>query len=513
MNQVEILESPVKSENDKKEYRALKLSNGLRVLLIRKVEETGSDNEILAAANMLVGVGSFDDPPNIGGLAHFLEHMLFMGSEKYPEESGYNDFVTANGGSNNAMTENEHTTYFFSVTETSFSEALDRFAQQFISPLLLKDALQRERESVDSEFQMASKDDYVRLGAFLKTLVNLSHPASTFDYGNLTTLKDDITDDELFDSIREFFKKYVANNMFLTVQSNRALDELQELVVSTFSGLKRGEIAKRSSKSVDEIFKPEFHTKMFFVKPKTEKNVLCLTWHVDSILPFFKCRPLSYIKAIFDNDGEGGIANYLRENNLTFSCSLEDEFNVFSANSMFTYVKFQVELTEFGSENVGKVLEAIFSYLLMMKESSVEDHRRLYNDYKAKTEMSFKFHKELDAESNVGLGSFGTKYFDEKNVLKSHFAYQQFDEKVVCDFINALNERKFNLTILTTKHETFDKKEKYFNVEYDEIDFPEKYQKLWDERKLKSEFFLQKPNPFTATSFEIFVNEDESPVS
>lgn len=114
-SEVEVLESPIKSEGDKKEYRLIRLPNGLKSLLIKKNDEGVSDNEILAAANMTVGVGSFDEPANIGGLAHFLEHMLFMGSEKYPEESGYNQFISANGGTDNAMTENEFTTYFFDV--------------------------------------------------------------------------------------------------------------------------------------------------------------------------------------------------------------------------------------------------------------------------------------------------------------------------------------------------------------------------------------------------------------
>lgn len=114
--EVQVLESPIKSEGDKKEYRVIKLPNGLKALLIKKNEEKTSESEILAAANLTVGVGSFDEPPNIGGLAHFLEHMLFMGSEKYPEESSYNQFISANGGSDNAMTENEFTTYFFDVS-------------------------------------------------------------------------------------------------------------------------------------------------------------------------------------------------------------------------------------------------------------------------------------------------------------------------------------------------------------------------------------------------------------
>ena len=49
--------------------------------------------EKLAACALCVGVGSFSDPVDIPGLAHFVEHMVFMGSEKYPQENGFDEFI------------------------------------------------------------------------------------------------------------------------------------------------------------------------------------------------------------------------------------------------------------------------------------------------------------------------------------------------------------------------------------------------------------------------------------
>lgn len=510
---VEILTPPVKPESDKKEYRAIKLPNGLQAILIRRIEEDGSENEINAAAALVVGIGSYDEPSSIGGLAHFLEHMLFMGSQKFPEESGYNDFISANGGSNNAMTDNEKTAYFFDVAEKSFPEALDRFGQQFVAPLLNKNAIQRERESVDSEFQMAQKSDDIRLNALCKSLAISSHPVSFFDYGNSTTLKENINDDDLYEAVLDFFKKYIANNMFLSVQSNRDLDELQRIVVEIFSAVKSGEVPVRPQLSPSEIFKPEFHTKMFYVKPIAEKNEVVLTWNMNSVIPHYKCRPLNYIEVIFDNDGEGGLANFLREKNFATSVSFENSSDAVTVHSMFTQVKLSVSLTDMGLENVGQVLEAIFSYLLMLKETSVEEHRRLYEVYKTKEETSFKFFREQESSVNVMSTAFGLKTYSSLDAIKGHRVYQEFDNEVISEYINAMNQRNFNLVIMTKNHEKFDKTEKYFGVEYDEIDFPEKYQKLWDERQANPEFFLEKSNPFTATNFDIFVNEAESPVS
>ena len=53
-----------------------------------------SDAEKLAAAALSIRVGGFQDPEDLSGFSHFLEHMVFMGSEKYKSENEFDDFVT-----------------------------------------------------------------------------------------------------------------------------------------------------------------------------------------------------------------------------------------------------------------------------------------------------------------------------------------------------------------------------------------------------------------------------------
>jgi len=137
----DVLEGPdlngSRSPYDKKLYRQIILSkNGLRVVLISDTvamgmkpkqpfnsfddddeedseeemedssEEDDEEEEIRkAAAAMVVGVGSYFDPPYAQGLAHFLEHMLFMGTTKYPQENAYDAFMSKYGGSDNAYTD------------------------------------------------------------------------------------------------------------------------------------------------------------------------------------------------------------------------------------------------------------------------------------------------------------------------------------------------------------------------------------------------------------------------
>lgn len=503
MNKFEVLETPIKSEGDKKNYRLIKLPNGLKALLIMKNEaEDGGSNgngEEIAAAQLTVNIGSFDDPPKAMGLAHFLEHMVHMGSEKYPVENSFSSFLVANGGNNNATTSSEYTSYHFQVAEKAFPEALYIFAQQFISPLLHKNAMQREREAVDSEYQMATSNDFILIENIYKNLIHKTHPASQFDCGNLKSLKDDINDDDLNYELKRLHAKYVGSKMYLAVQSKRSLDKLQEIIVKCFSGVRRS----------DEIFEPKFYDKIYYMKPKTSRKSLILTWTLPSIRKFYKCSPFEYISQVFENDEEGGLSYYLKNTLLITYIYFYVHKSSFGGNSLFCLPRIMVELTDKGLENIEKILESIFSFLLMLKETSIEDHRRAYNESRESSEVDFKFYTEKDALKNVRSVTTPMAEFEDRDVLRGNSIYQDFDESIVSYCINAINEKKFNLMIVNDKHESFSKREKHFGAEYDEQDFPEAFQKLWDERKLNPSFFLEKPNPFKAKNFEIFTKEDE----
>eukprot|EP00345_Euplotes_harpa_P014178 CAMPEP_0168345374 /NCGR_PEP_ID=MMETSP0213-20121227/17517_1 /TAXON_ID=151035 /ORGANISM="Euplotes harpa, Strain FSP1.4" /LENGTH=110 /DNA_ID=CAMNT_0008353581 /DNA_START=123 /DNA_END=452 /DNA_ORIENTATION=- len=108
---------------------------------------------------MDVGVGAALDPKDTPGLAHFLEHMLFMGTEKYPIANEYDDFVLNNGGYLNAYTNNINTNFHFSIANESLEQGLDIFSHVFISPLLDKDCIEKEMNAVNSEHEKNLQSD------------------------------------------------------------------------------------------------------------------------------------------------------------------------------------------------------------------------------------------------------------------------------------------------------------------------------------------------------------------
>ena len=182
--QDDVSNQPVVSPMDDRRYRALTLDNGLQVLLI-------SDPATQKAAAALdVYVGSGDNPEGRGGLAHFLEHMLFLGTEKYPDPAEYEQYITEHGGNRNAYTSFDHTNYFFDINADYLPEALDRFAQFFVSPNLDAEYVDREMNAVQAEYQMGLNNDGRRGLDVLQALMNPEHPYSQFSVGSLESLAD-----------------------------------------------------------------------------------------------------------------------------------------------------------------------------------------------------------------------------------------------------------------------------------------------------------------------------------
>lgn len=249
------------------------------------------------------------------------------------------------------------------------------------------------------------------------------------------------------------------------------------------------------------------------MKPKTAQKWLTLSWALPSVQKNYKCAPLEYIASIFDNDGDGGLASYLIEQRLISNLTSYTHKSSYSGNSQFCMRKCLINLTDLGANNIEKILEMVFSYLLMIKETPIEDHRRLYNELKQSREITFKYHSESSALTNVQSLITPMMLYDDVDILQGSNIFQNFDGKVISDIIELLNRRKFNTLIINNEREHYNKKEKYYEVEYDDQDFPENYQRLWDERVLNSNFHLAEPSPLKATNFEIFENSEDSPVS
>ncbi|KAJ2797037.1 metalloprotease, partial [Coemansia guatemalensis] len=219
------------SAKDKRDYRLVRLPNNMVAICISDV------NAKTAAVSLSVGAGSYADPSDTLGLAHLLEHMLFLGSTKYPEDGGLHAFITNNSGWCNAYTSGAGTFYCFDFDNGVLDEALDRISSCFIEPLLRADAIGRETNVVDSEYQSKLTNDYRRQFVLQASLSNPNHPYSRFRTGNCSTL-DSSDPESLRKKVVDFYNRYYSADIIkLVVSGNYSLDELTEMAVARFSAV------------------------------------------------------------------------------------------------------------------------------------------------------------------------------------------------------------------------------------------------------------------------------------
>ncbi|OQR89266.1 insulin-degrading-like enzyme, metalloprotease family M16A [Achlya hypogyna] len=214
------------SAMDSREYGSFTLPNGLDVVVVSdpKTEQ--------AAAAMAVGVGFLADPDDIPGLAHFCEHMLFLGTASYPDENAFQSFISAHCGSTNAYTTSIHTTFYFDIAPPHLEVALDYFSAFFTSPLFTQSATEREMQAVASEHAANLQSDAWRHQQVLRAVGNQHHAYSKFGTGTAETLNQPHVRDAL---LAHYATYYTAGRMKLVVCGQEDVAELRAMVTARFS--------------------------------------------------------------------------------------------------------------------------------------------------------------------------------------------------------------------------------------------------------------------------------------
>ena len=213
--------SIIKSKNDKNIYYTNILPNKLKYLIINDPECDRS------ACSLNIKIGSSSHSNEIEGLAHCLEHCLFLGTEKYPEKDAFDDFLTKNSGDSNAYTTIENVNFHYDISNEGLEKSLDMFSQFFICPLFTKNLIYKELESIDSEYKIDLRDDDERI-THLKIVEGYKDSEyNRFICGCLETLKIE----NIREKIIEFYNEYYnPENMSLTVISNLNIEKLNYFV-------------------------------------------------------------------------------------------------------------------------------------------------------------------------------------------------------------------------------------------------------------------------------------------
>lgn len=438
--------------------------------------------------------------------------MIFMGSEKYPHENEIDSFVKKNGGHTNASTAFETTDYYFEVHEQCLDGALDRFAQIFTHPLMLKEAMTREREAVEAEFSSKRNIDSVRRDQLFAKWAQEDHPMSVFSWGNSKTLKDNIEDDKLYERVHEYRRRhYSAHRMFACLQARMPLDDLQALVERHLSTIPNNGLPGLdfSHLTYENVFQPRFYEKVFFVKPIRDISRLDINWCLPPQSSQYKTKEYSFLSSIIGWEGRGSLLSYLRKKLWATGLSAGLDDTGAGTNSLFSTFGIHITLTDDGVEHLDDVIDALFAYLRLLKHAG--PNQKLYLENARIEENSFRFTKEQDAAENVQELIDSLRLYAPKDILTGDSLYFEYNRELILKAIDHLNTRRFNLMISSShKYDVnilFEQVEEWFGTEFSEREMPEKWIRSWNSTQLYPDLTLPESNSYIAEDFTIFYDK------
>lgn len=479
--------SPNRSDRD---YRFIKLDNGLRVLLIN---DPDTDK---AAASLNVQVGAGDDPDARPGMAHFLEHMLFLGTEPFPVAGEYQDYLSRNGGSSNAFTSNENTNYFFDVDDEKLQGALDRFAAFFVSPLLNADKIERERNAVHSEFTARFQEDSRRYFDALKQVTHPDHPFSNFSVGNLTTLSNE--DGALRNDVEAFWKThYSANLMTLAVLGREPLDVLERWVRERFTNVPS--INRKPAVSAVPMLPKSALKQTLEVQSLRDTRSLQLIWPVPSPIAHYDVKPTGFIGHLLGHEGVNSPYETLRARG--WIESLSAGLGMLSRDGGTFMVG--MELTPLGSQHRDEIIELIFSHIRLIETEGVEEWR--HREKQTIGSNEFVFSEDAPAQAAVRSLTGAMVDYPIDDILRAPFAWDRFDERLVRSYLKRLTPENVLVTYMAPDVDG-DRKSPWYNTPYQLKALSPDTLARWTEARLgQAELVtrLPDPNPFIATDFMI----------
>ncbi len=476
----------IKSPNDQRDYLAFELDNGLKALVI---SDPQTDK---AAASLDVSVGSGDDPEQHQGLAHFLEHMLFLGTGKYPTAGEYQAYINDHSGSHNAFTAHDRTNYFFSIDNQYLQPTLDRFAQFFIDPLFSPEYVQREKHAVHSEYQSKLREDGRRGYAVFRQLINPAHPMAGFAVGSLETLADR-PEAPIRDQLIRFYQQhYSADKMSLVVLGGAPVDQLKALVESKFSAVPKRMTV--DSKVTEPLFRPDQLPMQADVQSIREMHELSLIFPVPAIRSLYEKKPLHYISSLLGHEGPGSLLDVLKQRGLANSLSAGPGIDLDDSATMTV----NISLTPEGFERYREVVDLSFQYLRMIRQAGVQPW--VFAEEQQLNDIAFRFKENGDPLSYATHLAHNLKRYPLAEVIRGDYLLKDYDPQLIHDYLDYLRPDNLLLTRTARELET-DQVDPWFDTPYRRQPLPPTLIQAWSGGQIDVALKLPEPNIFLASDF------------
>jgi len=477
-----------KSPNDAREYKSLVLANGIKVLL---VSDPTADK---AAASVDVNAGSNSDPVEFAGLAHFLEHMLFLGTTKFPEAGAYQEYIAGHGGEHNAYTSYENTNYFFDIDAEFLEPALDRFSQFFIAPLFTADYVDRERNAVNSEYQSGLQDDGRRGYSVLKEILNPAHPLTKFSVGSLDTLQDH-DGASLRDALLAHYDRYYsANLMTVSIFGAQSLDQLEQLAQKYFVQVDNRQ--RTIPTTTEPLFVPGSLPAMLEIEPVRDSRSLTYTFPIPVVQQFYKSKPLNYLGNVLGHEGEGSLLAKLRDLGWANSLSAGGGF-AYPDNATFTVA---IGLTAEGVNKIDEISALLFQFIELTRSEGI--HPWMFEEERVMADLAFRFQEPVEPISLVSNMTRMLQEYPPEELITASYIYENFDPALLQRILESLRPDNLLLTF-TSQTVTGDLTDPWYNTPYSYHPINPAQIAAWQAYPAEAALAINPPNPFLPADLTI----------
>ncbi|XP_064631223.1 insulin-degrading enzyme-like isoform X2 [Lineus longissimus] len=496
----QVVNDILRPQDDKRLYRGLELSNGMKVLLC---SDESTDK---SSAAMDVHIGHLMDPDDIPGLAHFCEHMLFLGTKEYPQENEYTKFLSEHSGSANAFTSSEHTNYYFDVAPDNLKETLHRFAQFFICPLFTATATEREVNAVNSENDKNLQSDSWRLYQLEKATADPKHPFSKFGTGNKYTLETRPKELNLDtrDELLKFHSKYYSSNlMALAVLGKESLDDLTEMVVNLFSQVENKNLEVPEWK--DHPYGPDQCKLKANIVPVKDIRNLNITWPLPDMHKHYKSGPDMYLGHLIGHEGPGSLLSELKARGWVNLVVAGQK----AGAKGFMFFVVNVDLTEEGIDHVDDIVLLTFQYLNMVKKEGTPDW--VFKECQDLNNMTFRF-KDKEKPRSFTCNSAGSLHdYPLKEVISGPYLLYEFKPELVTMLLEKLTPENIRIAVIGKKFEGETKlKEEWYGTEYSMEPIPQVLLNKLNNAGFHENLKLPEKNEFIPTNFDLYPIEEKA---
>jgi len=441
-----------KPKFDNRIFNGGQLDNGIKFSIV-------NDSHLEKSfVTICLKVGSFSDPVGYEGLAHFLEHMLFMGSKKYPSESHYFSRLNELGGFSNAYTDVMETVYYFNVYDDGLEEIFDIFSRFFIDPLFDIDSVEREINAVNSEHMKNINQDMWRKHNLMFSLTDKNSPVNTFGTGSLNTLqKPDIRE-----QVIKFYKKYYnTDNMSISVASSKSVEYIYNIIDKTFGHISKSK--KTDNIIINKPFITENNGKTFHLKSVSNIYEIDYIWEIPFQNDYLYSKDFNILGMIITNKSEKSIYFHLKNKGYLHNIRVETKYE--------GIMIIKLKLTNNGYSNIGYVNYILHKCLNQIINSDLKKYAKYFQQI---MKINFNCVSKFDSEDLCNMLAVNHHYYSTPNIYYDGFVIS--DIKTTNEYRNLFNQyiNINNCIVIITSQIYNENKYKYkilaeYNAEYAQV--------------------------------------------